>query len=176
MSKIKRAVAMAGAAALTAGLTMLGTGTASAAVVEDANGFVDTKTLVDDGGVPYVVSVDWNKLYRDAAGTLRASVNPLVVKRTDASVIAAGEPEDAGLDIHWDVINPSGYFNQHKNLNNVDLDFAADNVATFNPRNPKAHGAGAVIRVRVGTDGDGLGSSDWAYFRQSAGTVILPVA
>ena len=127
------------------------------------------QSVEDDGGVKYTISVTWVKKYYDPAGTLRVSVPSLIVYRDDADVVAAGEPEDAGLDIHFDVRNHGTTIIQHKNLDNVDLDYASDNRASFNPRNPRSDVGDTDIRVRVGTDGDGLGASDWVYFVQPEG-------
>lgn len=162
----KRIMAAAGAAALTAGLTMLAT-QAQAAVVPDAQGFIDTQTCEDAGGIPYTVSVDWNYKYVDPAGTTRVSVNPLVIKRDDAD---AGPAADAGVDLHFDVSsNGTVRWTQHKLYNGLDLDFAADDQASFNPRNPVSNASDTFIRVKVGTDGDGLGNCPWLTFVQPAG-------
>lgn len=134
---------------------------------------VEKVSVKDAGGVQYDLSIQWNNRYNDPAGTLRASVSKLKIHRSDAQVIDAGEPEDAGLDLHYDVYNPSGNQIQHRVFDDINLDDAADNVATYNPRNPKSGADAAKVRVKVGTDGDGLGSSRWVIFYQPAG---LPIA
>lgn len=176
MFNLKRAGAVAGAAALTAGLSLMAT-PASAAVVPEGVGFVETVTLTDDGGVPYTVSVDWNYKYKDPAGTIRVSVPDITIKRSDSAVIDAGEPEDAGLDVHYDVSSHGTVrWTQHVNLDNVDMDAGVDNQWTKNPRNPISDAGDTFIRVRVGTDGDGLGSSDFYYFYQPEGIGTKPAA
>lgn len=140
-----------------------------------AGSIIETVSVKDAGGVQYDLSIQWNNRYNDAAGTLRASVNPLKIHRSDVQVIDAGEPEDAGLDLHFDVINPSGTIIQHRVYDDINLDDGADNVASFNPRNPKSDADAAKVRVKVGTDGDGLGSSRWVIFYQPAGLPIKTV-
>lgn len=140
---------------------------AQAAVVPDGQGFIDTQTCEDAGGIPYTVSVDWNYKYDDPAGTRRVSVNPLVVSRDDGD---AGPAADAGVDLHFDVSSHGTVrWTQHKVYNALDLDFAVDDQASFNPRNPVSNAADTFIRVSVGTDGDGLGNCPWLTFVQPAG-------
>lgn len=144
-------------------------------IVAEGDGFVQTKSTTDAGGVKYTISVDWNYKY-DYQGVTRVSVNPLVVYRSDANVLATGNPEDAGLDLHFDVYNGSGTQIQHKLFDAVDLDADADNQASFNPANPRSDAdvedvddTYSYVRVKVGTDGDGKGSSAWVIFPQPAG-------
>jgi len=146
-------------------------------VVADGAGFIETKKLVDDGGVAYYVSVDWNYKYEDPAGKTRVSVNPLKVYRADSELAEAGEPEDAGLDLHADVSSHGTVrWTQHILIDNADMDAGADNVWTYNPRNPISDAGDTFIRVRVGTDGDGKGSSDFEYFYQPEGIGTKPAA
>ena len=139
---------------------------ANAVIVPDDGGFIDTQTCEDGGGIPYTVSVDWNYKYVDAAGTTRVSVNPLVIERDDAD---AGSAADAGVDLHFDVYSHGTNQIQHVLIDGLDLDFAADDQASFNPRNPVSDANDTYIRVKVGTDGDGLGNCEWLYFVQPAG-------
>jgi len=125
----------------------------------------ETIKVEDKGGVEYTLSVKWNYKYVDAAGTTRVSVNPLIIKRPDAT---AGPAEDDGVDTHWDVYSGTSQI-QHKVYDGIDLDVAADDQVTFNPKNPKSNVGVTKIRIKVGTDGDGLGSSDWVFFNQPAG-------
>lgn len=165
------------ASALTVGLGLFAA-PAQAAIpadgtVADGLGFIQTKSTADAGGVKYTISVDWNYKYT-YQGVTRVSVNPLVVYRSDANVLATGNPEDAGLDLHFDVYNSSGTQIQHKLFDAVDLDAAADNQASFNPANPVSNADDSddpddtfsYVRVKVGTDGDGKGSSPWVIFPQ----------
>jgi hypothetical protein len=161
---MRRLLASLVAVVLTA-LGLLIATPAQAAVVPDGQGFIDTQTCEDEGGIPYTVSVDWNYRYIDPAGNTRVSVNPLVVERDDAD---AGAAADAAVDLHFDVYSFGTAKIQHKRTT-VDLDFAADDQASFNPRNPRSDAGDTYIRVKVGTDGDGLGSCDWLYFDQPAG-------
>jgi hypothetical protein len=157
-------------AAIPADGVYVDTDTDGAGPLDTADGSIlVVKTAKDDGGIPYHFAVKWVKKYRDPAGTLRVSVPSLVVYRSDGDVTAKGQPEDAGADIHFDVRDHGTTIIQHKNLNNVDLDAAADNRVTFNPRNPVSDVGDTDIRVRAGTDGDGLGASDWVYFVQPEG-------
>lgn len=171
---IKRAIAAVAVAALP--LTLVGlpahadidgtqTGPAGGPIVE-------TVSVKDEGGVQYDLSIKWNNRYYDAAGTLRASVSDLTVARKDAQVVEAGEPEDAGLDAHYDSINPSGVIISHRVFDDIYMDAGVDNIVKFNPRNPKSGGDKAKVRIKVGTDGDGLGSSRWVIFYQPSGLTI----
>lgn len=173
----KRIAAAIGVAALPFGLAALPAhadvdGTQS---TDAAGAITETVSVKDAGGVQYDLSIKWNYRYNDPAGTLRASVNPLKIHRSDVQVIDAGEPEDAGLDLHYDVINPSGTIIQHRVFDDINLDDGADNVSSHNPRNPKSDADAAKVRVKVGTDGDGLGSSRWVVFYQPAGLPIKVV-
>lgn len=154
------------AAALTLAGLALAT-PAQAAVVVDGQGFIDTQTCEDAGGIPYTVSVDWNYKYVDPNGTTRVSVNPLVVSRDDGE---AGPAADAGLDLHFDVSSHGTVrWTQHKVYSGLDLDFGIPNQASVNPRNPVSNANDTFIRVSVGTDGDGLGNCPWLTFVQPAG-------
>lgn len=177
-SRIKAILGGTSAAALTIGLGLLAVPAQAdvdgAQSTDPISGAITEKVTVKDaGGVAYDLTIKWNKRYKDAAGTLRASVNPLTIHRSDAQVIDAGEPEDAGLDLHFDVINPSGTIIQHRVFDDVNLDDGADNVVSYNPRNPKSDADAAKVRVKVGTDGDGLGSSRWVIFYQPAGLPLV---
>lgn len=153
------------AAIITAGAVLATP--AQADVVASELGFIDTQTCEDAGGVPYTVSVDWNYKYEDAAGVTRVSVNPLVVERDDAD---AGKAADAGVDLHFDVGDRGFKANvQHKLFDGLDLDFAADDQASFNPRNPRSNAGLTQVRVKVGTDGDGLANCPWLTFVQPSG-------
>lgn len=141
-------------------------------IVTNADGSkTETKSVLDGGDIKYTISVKWNNTYIDAAGTKRVSVNPLVVYRPDSLTPAFAQ--DDGLDLHFDVRNDGVTIIQHKVYDNIDLDVAADDQASFNPRNPKSNIDDTDIRVKVGTDGDGLPSSAWVYFVQPEG---LPAA
>ena len=149
--------------------------------VAEGQGFVVTKSTVDAGGVKYTISVDWNKKYV-YQGVTRVSVNPLVVYRSDANVLATGNPEDAGLDLHFDAVNSSGTIIQHKVFDAIDLDAEADNQASFNPANVRSNANDpddpddpfSYYRVKVGTDADGFGSSQWVIFDQPSGIGFAP--
>lgn len=171
MFNLKRAGAVAGAAALTAGLSLMAV-PASAAVVPEGLGFVDTQTCEDQGGVPYTVSVDWNYKYENAAGNTFVSINPLRINRDDAD---AGPAADDGVDLHFDVQKGAAHTNvQHKVYDGLDLDFAADDQASFNVRNTYSNAGVTRVRVKVGTDGDGLNNCPWLYFVQPAGIQDRP--
>ena len=174
----RRVLAGASSAALVAGFALVSTpaqADVDGTIVPDGVGFIETVTVEDAGGVAYDLKLDWNYKYVDAAGATRVSVNPLCVHRSDAEVIGAGEPEDAGLDIHYDVSSHGTVrWTQHVLLDNVNLDAGKDNVAFFNPRNPISDAGNTFIRVKVGTDGDGLGSSRWVTFIQPAGIGLKP--
>ena len=58
---------------------------------------------------------------------------------------------------------------QDRSFDGVDLDFAADDQASFNPRNPRSNANDTKITVIVGTDGDGLGNCTLLTFVQPAG-------
>jgi hypothetical protein len=155
-------------------------GFSAGTVTPDGDGFIVTKRAVDEGGVVYKISVDWNYKYV-YQGVTRVSVNPLVVYRTDEAVTSVGSPEDAGLDLHFDVYNSSGTQIQHRLYDAVDLDYGADNKASFNPANPRSNADVAdvddsysYIRVKVGTDADGKGSSPWVIFPQPEGIQLKP--
>jgi hypothetical protein len=75
--------------------------------------------------------------------------------------------------VHFDVRNDGVKIIQHKVYDNIDLDVAADDQASFNPRNPVSNIGDTDVRVKVGTDGDGKPSSAWLYFVQPDG---LPAA
>jgi hypothetical protein len=149
---------------------------AQAAVVPDGQGFIDTKTCEDAGEIPYTVSVDWNYRYDDPAGVRRVSVNPLVVERNDAD---AGPAADAGVDLRYRVYSgqPDGslVLIQDLSFDGLDLDFAADDQASFNPRNPRSRALVTRILVTVGTDGDGLGNCPVLTFRQPVGIGFNPL-
>jgi hypothetical protein len=184
---IKRGIAVAAAAALPLTLAALpasaaiptdgvhpDTDTDGAGTADTADGSITVvKSTVDEGGVKYTISVKWNYKYV-YQGVKRVSVNPLVVYRSDANVLATGNPEDAGLDLHYDVYNSSGTQIQHKLFDAVDLDANADNQASFNPANPRSNANDpddpddpySYVRVKVGTDADGKGSSPWVIFAQ----------
>lgn len=183
----KRAIALAGAAVGTAALSLGLTLPAQAAIpgdgtVPDGVGFIQTKSTTDAGGVKYTISVDWNYKYV-YQGVTRVSVNPLVVYRSDANVLATGNPEDAGLDLHFDVYNSSGTQIQHRLYDGIDLDAGPDNKASFNPANPRSNAndpddpndSYSYIRVKVGTDADGKGSSPWVIFPQPESIGTKPV-
>lgn len=147
----------------------------SAAIEADGQGFIDTQTCDDVGNVPYTVSVDWNYRYDDPANVERVSVNPLRINRDDDD---AGPAADAGVDLRYRVYtgNASGTVTriQNKVYDGLDLDFAADDQATFNPRNPRARAGVTKVTVIVGTDGDGLGNCPLLTFTQPAGIGFNP--
>jgi hypothetical protein len=173
-----RAAALLAAAAIPVALSALPAQAAIPAdgTVADGQGFIVTKSIEDAGGVKYTISVDFNYKYT-YQGVTRVSVNPLTVYRSDANVLATGNPEDAGLDLHFDAVNSSGTIIQHKVYDAIDLDAAADNQASFNPANVRSNADDpddeddpfSYYRVKVGTDGDGKGSSVWVIFPQPAG-------
>jgi len=175
---MKKALGFVSAATLSIGLGLVAIpaqADPAGTITPDGVGFIETVTVEDAGGVAYNVSLDWNYKYVDPAGTTRVSINPLRVHRADAEVIGAGEPEDAGLDIHFDVSsNGTVHWTQHKLLDNVDVDAGQDNVVYFNPRNPVSNADDTYVRVKVGTDGDGLGNSRWVTFVQPGGIGFKP--
>jgi hypothetical protein len=165
----KRLLVGAAVAALPLSLAAL---PASAAIPADgpataANGWVETQSVEDGGGIKYTISVDWGSKYVDAAGNTRVSVNPLTVYRPDSTTPKFAV--DDGLDLHFDVRNHGTSIIQHKVYDGLDLDVKADDQASFNPRNPISDAGNTDIRVKVGTDGDGKPSSVWVYFKQPAG-------
>jgi hypothetical protein len=173
---------VAAAVALPAGVALSALFAVPAQAAVPADGIVtnadgsktETKSVLDGGDIKYTISVKWNATYIDAAGAKRVSVNPLVVYRPDS--ITPAFAEDDGVDLHFDVqeLRSGSYVNiQHKLFDNIDLDVATDDQASFNPRNPKSNIDDTRIRVKVGTDGDGLPSSAWVYFVQPEG---LPAA
>jgi hypothetical protein len=146
---------------------------AQAEVVPDDLGFIETLDCEDDGGVPYTVSVDWNYKYRDAADNTRVSVNPLVIERDDGD---AGPAADAGVDLTYKVFSHGTTLIQSRSFDGIDLDFAADDQASFNPRNPISDAGDTKITVIVGTDGDGLGNCPLLTFVQPVGIQFRPPA
>jgi hypothetical protein len=131
---------------------------------------VETVTVEDAGGIPHKISIKWNYKYRDAANALRVSVSDLKIVRSDSAVIGHGQPEDAGEDIHFDVSSHGTVrWTQHKVYDGLDLDAAADNSVTLNPRNPLSDAGNTFVRIQVGTDGDGLGNTRWVIFTQPGG-------
>jgi hypothetical protein len=168
----KKILAGASALALGAGLSLAAV-PAQAVIVPEGNGFVETKKAVDAGGVVHNVSVDWNYLY-NFQGKTRVSVNPLKVVRTDEAVLKTGNPEDAGLDLRFDVYYSGGSTLQTRVYDGIDLDEGADNQVSVNPANPLDRPGISSIRVKVGTDADGLGDSPWIYFRQPSGVSFQP--
>jgi hypothetical protein len=159
MHKITRRL-LAGAAGvgLTAGLGL------TALPAEATHGPVTiTRNCEDAGHVPYTVTVKFNYLYRDPAGVLRVSINPMVVKRPDGTAA-----EDAGVDLRLRVYSGTTKI-QDRVWDGLDLDFAAPNQATFNPRNPRSVPGVSRVLVTVGTDGDGLGNCPVQWFTQPAG-------
>jgi hypothetical protein len=146
---------------------------AQAVVVPDDLGFIDKQTCEDDGGVPYKVKVDWNYKYVDPAGTTRVSVNPLVIKRSDAD---AGPAADAGVDLVYRVYSHGTTLIQSQSFDGFDLDFGVDDQASFNPRNPVSDAGDTKITVIVGTDGDGLGNCPLLTFVQPVGIQFRPPA
>jgi hypothetical protein len=178
-SVAKRALGIGAGVALS--LTALTVGSAQAAVpittTADDVGFIQTATVEDDGGVAYTISVDWNYKYKDPAGATRVSLNPLKITRSDSELVDAGLAEDSGLDVHFDVSSHGTVrWTQHKLIDNADMDYGVDNQWSYNPRNPISDASDTFIRVRVGTDGDGLGSSDFVYFYQPEGIGPKPAA
>jgi hypothetical protein len=141
----------------------------------DGVGFIQTATVEDDGGVAYTISVDWNYKYKDPAGATRVSLNPLTITRSDSELADAGLAEDSGLDVHFDVSSHGTvHWTQHVLIDNANMDAGVDNQWSYNPRNPISDASDTFIRVRVGTDGDGLGSSDFVYFYQPEGIGTKP--
>ena len=139
---------------------------ANAVVEPEGYGFTDTQTCEDGGGIPYTVTADWNYKYEDPAGKTRVSLT-FMIERDDAD---AGPAADAGVDLHWDVSSHGTVrWTQHKVIDGLDLDFAADDQATINARNPISDANDTFLRVKVGTDGDGLDNCEWLYFYQPAG-------
>jgi hypothetical protein len=173
---IKRAIALTGAASLAALAFSAAPASADVDGIQSPGpitGSIQEKVSVKDaGGVQYDISILWRNRYKDAAGTMRVSVSDLAVHRSDKQVVAAGEPEDAGLDAHYDSINPSGAIISHRVFDDLYMDAGADNIVKFNPRNPKTGVDAAKVRIKVGTDGDGLGSSRWVVFYQPPGLPI----
>lgn len=119
----------------------------------------------DAGSVPYKVSVDWHKKYRDANLTLRVDVDNLVIRRSDAD---AGPAADAGVDVRMRVYSINTKI-QDLTLDGADLDFGIDDQLTLNPRNPRSRADVTRISVVVGTDGDGLGNCPLLTFYQPPG-------
>lgn len=157
------ALVIGGALALASLLISL---PANAEIVPDDGGFIDTQTCEDAGGVPYTVSAHWRFKYEDPAGKTRVSLI-FVVERDDGD---AGPAADAGVDLHWDVSSHGTVrWTQHRIIDGLDLDFAADDQATINARNPISDANDTFLRVKVGTDGDGLDNCEWLYFIQPAG-------
>ena len=176
--------------ALIGVITTLGLGLiavpAEAAIPADGTvpqgvGFVVTKSTVDAGGVKYTIQTDWDYKYV-YQGVTRVRVPRLTVYRSDANVLITGNPEDAGLDLHYDAVNSSGTIIQHKVYDAVDLDAAIDNQASFNPANVRSNANDpddvddpfSYYRVKVGTDADSKGSSPWVIFDQPPGIGFAP--
>lgn len=143
---------------------------ATAVTVPEGQGFIETQRCHDAGNVGYQVSVDWNYRYEDPAGNQRVSVNPLRIKRADADFPRAA---DAGVDLRYRVYSTNTLI-QNKLFDGVDLDFGADDQASFNPRNPRSNATVTRVTVIVGTDGDGLGNCPLLTFRQPAGIGFNP--
>ena len=124
----------------------------------------ETVTVEDGGGVDHKISIRWNKKYRDAAGAMRVSVSDLKVERLPGQAPA----DDDGVDVHFDVQQgESRKIIQHKVYDGLDL--GADLSVTFNPRNPRSDIGDTRIRIKVGTDDDGLPNSRWVYLYQLGG-------
>jgi hypothetical protein len=172
---LRGAAALAGAAALSIGLALPSQAAIPAdGVVADGEGFLVTKSTTDAGGVKYTIQVDWSHKYT-YQGKTRVSVPRATVYRSDANVLAHGSPEDAGVDLFLRVYS-SNTLIQNKVWDGIDLDAGADNQVSVNPANPVSNAdivgvadAYSSVRIKVGTDSDGLGNSPWVVFAQPSG-------
>jgi hypothetical protein len=128
------------------------------------------KSAVDKGGVKHTFKIVWTKEYKDPVGKIRASVPTLTDYRSDELTVAGGESADAGEDVIFAVSSHGTVrWTQYKNFDGIDLDDAADDQVSFNPRNPVSDEGKTFIKIQAGVDGDGAGNTPFVYFYQPAG-------
>jgi hypothetical protein len=165
---IKRVLGMAaGAAAITATVFAAPASAAGAAQIagtEDNTYLVQTRTVTDEGGQLFSITLRWDETYRTAAGNIRVTVPYVKINAVgvDEDRDAAG---DGGLDARIRVYD--GYANLTTNkIQDVTFDGVNDPF-TFNPRNPlNRPNVSKVVVSGVGVDDDGYSGAPAVTFLQ----------
>lgn len=163
MFNFKRVGAVAGAAALTAGLSLVATPASAAGIPNtavagtEANTYVRvTERVVDAGGQPFDVSALWTETYRTESGNYRVGLT-IRINAVGIDLDTSDNPGDSGIDATVKV--DQGYADGHtKRIQSRTFDTVSDPF-NFNAANPLNRPGGSRVIITAGVDGDGKANS-----------------
>lgn len=156
---IKRAIALAGAAALTAGLSLMATPASAAGIPNtavagtEANTYVsETRLVTDGGGQQFRIKVLWTETYRTEAGNYRVGVK-VFINATGIDLDEDG-PGDGGTDAK--VTTWQGYADLTRlvRIQTKVIDGGSDPLTVDNS-NPLNRPDRSRVEVEAGVDDDG---------------------